>query len=193
MDSEAGVLRCPSCGAPCSPEARACSHCEVELASVRCAHCFALHFTGSLFCARCGRELAPEPVLDAVDAPCPRCAHALSAASGGSPALADGRYECTACGGIFVDRAALERILARESRPNPAGPPPHTAGHGIAEHAAEPVRYLRCPVCQAVMNRVHFARHSGVVVNVCKEHGTWFDAGELTAAVEFVSRGGSSP
>jgi hypothetical protein len=28
------------------------------------------------------------------------------------------------------------------------------------------------------MNRVNFAEYSGVVVDVCREHGTWFDADE---------------
>ena len=40
------------------------------------------------------------------------------------------------------------------------------------------------------MNRVNFGRRSGVVVDVCKPHGTWFDAGELTQAIEWVSSGG---
>src|SRR5580704_7754590 len=154
MTSEAGLLRCPSCGAPCSPDARTCPHCDVEIASVRCGHCFALHFVGSRFCARCGKELAPEPVLDVVDAPCPRCAHPLSARTGGTGALAagDGLYECTACGGVFVDRAVLDGILARVARPSDSG---HVAtpGHGIAAHASEPVRYLPCPACTTMMNR----------------------------------------
>lgn len=36
------------------------------------------------------------------------------------------------------------------------------------------------------MNRVAFARASGIVVDVRGAHGTWFDAGELTRAVVFV-------
>lgn len=192
MSSDAGLLRCPSCGAPCSPDARACPHCDVEIASVRCEHCFALSFVGSKFCGRCGRELTLEPVLDVVDAPCPRCSHRLSA----SAEAAEGHYECTACGGIFVEKATLDAILARESRPDYLGTPAHHVAetnaailHGA--HVGETVRYLECPVCRQLMNRVHFARHSGIVVNVCKPHGTWFDAGELTAAIEFVSLGTS--
>ncbi len=51
------------------------------------------------------------------------------------------------------------------------------------------MRYLKCPLCSVLMNRVHFAHHSRVVVSVCKPHGTWFDAGELTEVIEFVARG----
>jgi Zn-finger nucleic acid-binding protein len=40
------------------------------------------------------------------------------------------------------------------------------------------------------MNRVNFARCSGVIVDVCKGHGTWFDRDELRRIVEFIRGGG---
>lgn len=52
------------------------------------------------------------------------------------------------------------------------------------------MRYLACPVCTARMNRVNFARSANVIVDVCKEHGIWFDAGEVHAVIDFVERGG---
>jgi Zn-finger nucleic acid-binding protein len=52
------------------------------------------------------------------------------------------------------------------------------------------VRYLRCPVCHEPMQRMNFGQKSGVVVDACKLHGTWFDAGELDAVLAFVAEGG---
>jgi Zn-finger nucleic acid-binding protein len=40
------------------------------------------------------------------------------------------------------------------------------------------------------MNRINFARCSGVVVDVCRGHGTWFDREELSRIVEFIRGGG---
>jgi Zn-finger nucleic acid-binding protein len=40
------------------------------------------------------------------------------------------------------------------------------------------------------MNRVNFAHCSGVIVDVCKGHGTWFDSDELSRIVEFIRGGG---
>ena len=40
------------------------------------------------------------------------------------------------------------------------------------------------------MNRVNFGKVSGVIVDVCKVHGTWFDPGELTRVVAFAAAGG---
>jgi hypothetical protein len=40
------------------------------------------------------------------------------------------------------------------------------------------------------MNRVNFGPRSGVIVDVCGQHGSWFDAGELALALSFVAEGG---
>src|SRR5581483_10169670 len=54
----------------------------------------------------------------------------------------------------------------------------------------EAVRYVPCPVCQALMNRVNFAGCSHVIVDVCGKHGTWFDKDELRKVIEFIRGGG---
>ncbi len=178
-------IACPFCGGMCRPAAATCPHCEVRLSKVRCPTCFALQRTGERACARCGHELELEPLLDPTDAPCPRCQGKLAA-------LGDrGIHECSACGGIFVDHASLARIVNErgESGPLPVkdARPFERARQPLAETE---VRYLKCPQCHQAMNRTNFGRKSGVVVDVCKSHGTWFDAGELTQAVEWVAGGG---
>lgn len=183
---EPPLVTCPFCGGECRPDARACPHCDVKLSSVRCATCFALQTTGQRTCARCGHELDLEPLLDSTDAPCPRCERALEAVPGDG-----GMNECAGCGGLFVDHATLARIVeTRESSgplPIPDARPFELARKELVETS---VRYVKCPLCHQTMNRVNFGRKSGVVVDVCKKHGTWFDAGELTQAVEWVSSGG---
>ncbi len=191
-----GVITCPCCGGPCASGARACPHCDVELASVRCPHCFALHFPGSRFCARCGRELELEPLLDATDAPCPRCKKPLSVARPGAGSLTDELealavlHECVACGGVFLDSASLRRVLARAPHGSGAGARTPHGAPPISGAMPDPVRYLNCPLCNELMNRVNFGRRSGIIVDVCRPHGTWFDAGELTSALEFAAGGG---
>ncbi len=52
------------------------------------------------------------------------------------------------------------------------------------------VSYLPCPVCTNRMNRAIFGRKSGVVIDVCKMHGSWFDVRELTGCIAFIEQGG---
>jgi Zn-finger nucleic acid-binding protein len=40
------------------------------------------------------------------------------------------------------------------------------------------------------MNRVNYARRSGVVLDVCKTHGMWFDQDELRRVLAFIAAGG---
>jgi Zn-finger nucleic acid-binding protein len=52
------------------------------------------------------------------------------------------------------------------------------------------VRKFKCPLCQAVMQRSAFGKTSGILVDVCAAHGTWFDRGELEQVIDFVRAGG---
>jgi Zn-finger nucleic acid-binding protein len=40
------------------------------------------------------------------------------------------------------------------------------------------------------MNRSNFGRVSGIVIDVCRPHGAWFDRGELAAIRRFLREGG---
>jgi Zn-finger nucleic acid-binding protein len=40
------------------------------------------------------------------------------------------------------------------------------------------------------MLRRNFGRISGIIVDVCTAHGTWFDTGELPRILAFVGQGG---
>jgi Zn-finger nucleic acid-binding protein len=42
------------------------------------------------------------------------------------------------------------------------------------------------------MNRKNFAGKSGIIVDICREHGTWFDRGELPQLLAFAASGGTA-
>jgi Zn-finger nucleic acid-binding protein len=97
--------------------------------------------------------------------------------------------ECDRCAGIWLDVAGFNRICADSEKQSivlggATPPPPDRAA------SAEPIRYISCPQCGQLMNRMNFARCSGVIVDVCKGHGTWFDADELSEIVQFIRDGG---
>jgi len=96
--------------------------------------------------------------------------------------------ECAACDGVWVGAADFERICAnREAQAavlerHRSTVPPDT-------HRA-PIHYRPCVVCGKMMNRVNFGRVSGTVIDVCRGHGTFLDAGELHAIATFIMNGG---
>lgn len=178
-------LRCPYCGNTCSASLRVCPRCDVRFDRIRCVRCYTLQPPGSFSCARCGTALELEPLLDPTAAPCPHCRLPLEAA-GGHAGWADGRvHECPRCGGLFVPRDALAELLHRAEVTGPF-PDPIRAPVPTLEQ----VRYVPCPQCHTQMNRVNFGKVSGVIVDVCRAHGTWFDTGELTRVISFAASGG---
>jgi Zn-finger nucleic acid-binding protein len=60
----------------------------------------------------------------------------------------------------------------------------------IGSLRSEPVQYIPCPECEALMTRRNFGSNSGVIVDVCAMHGIWFDVGELPRVIAFVESGG---
>jgi Zn-finger nucleic acid-binding protein len=86
---------------------------------------------------------------------------------------------------MFVPREALADILCRAEV---SGPFPEARRPAVMP--LDQVKYVPCPLCHRTMNRVNFGKVSGVIVDVCREHGTWFDGGELTRVVSFAAAGG---
>lgn len=183
----AATLHCPTCGAAAAGDADRCDYCRSRLATVSCPSCFGMLFRGSRHCPHCGA--AADRAADDGDGaprPCPRCRAETAAVRVGAASL----RECPGCGGVWARREAFERICAgTEEQAAVLG-----AAHAAPRPAAggEAVRYLPCPECGGLMNRVNFARCSGVVIDVCREHGSWFDRDELRRIVEFVRGGGMS-
>ena len=100
--------------------------------------------------------------------------------------------ECEKCGGIWLDVLSFEKICAdREQQSAVLGTASNVPGHYI-DISPDPikVRYIPCPQCGQLMNRMNFAHCSGVIVDVCRGHGTWFDRDELREIIEFIRRGG---
>jgi Zn-finger nucleic acid-binding protein len=194
---ESAAMSCPQCGAPASPTSDRCRYCDATLALIRCPSCFGKAFLGSKFCPFCSSALdAPARPIESVEREiprrCPRCAGRSTAALVAHLAGDVLLDECTHCGGIFVETRTFDRLVAdREKRSElfAALDPGRTAA------APEPmqnatVSYLRCPDCENLMNRMNFGRRSGVIIDVCKVHGIWFDRDELRRVLEFVQSGG---
>ncbi len=175
------------CGAAAATEATRCEHCGARLATVACPSCFGMMFLGQQFCPHCGakadRKDSAEPAKPET---CPRCRTNMDAVVIGPSQV----RECPKCEGIWADTETLKQICAdREKQAAVLGLPTHLPSNEGVELEKQ-IRYLPCPVCGELMNRVNFANFSNVIVDVCREHGTWFDRDELRRIVEFIRDGG---
>jgi len=185
---QAQTLNCPNCGAAISSDAPQCRYCESKLATIACPSCFAMMFIGSKHCPHCGAAAARTTAAELSVLKCPRCRIDMSAITIGATAM----RECERCGGLWVEVPAFEEICAdREQQSAVLGAAlPAPARRLPATTDSEKISYAPCPQCGQLMNRVNFARCSGVIVDVCRGHGTWFDRDELSGIVQFIRGGG---
>jgi len=135
-----------------------------------------------LFSLRRGHSARGVPA--ATTALCPRCRVDMQAVVIGKTNL----RECPKCEGIWADTASLQQIYAdREQQAavlGTAAPLPDD------DNFETNVRYVPCPVCNKLMNRVNFAHCSHVIVDVCREHGTWSTRMNCGALLNSFAMGG---
>jgi Zn-finger nucleic acid-binding protein len=181
MPADASSLHCPNCGAAADPEARRCPYCKARLATISCPSCFALMFNGAQFCPNCGARRSRSPEENA-HARCPGCKGSLQRLEVGATAL----LECARCDGVWMNAAVFEQLCADKASQA-------AVLHRFQEATSKAtgrVKYRPCARCGKMMNRINFGRLSGVVVDVCKGHGTYLDPGELYQVVTFIQSGG---
>ena len=159
-----------------------------------CGAPISLRAEGETVCGFCGAVNRPAPrevevpvpvqvvhnvvkVVKAGDGPrelrCPHCKKRLVAAKVEDVEL----NGCTGCGGIWVDNGSAQAVVAK----------PRAIFEELAVRAAANARgrlvraeRVACPACDASCDptSVH-----GIALDVCAEHGTWFDAAELSSLV----------
>lgn len=106
--------------------------------------------------------------------------------------------ECGTCRSVWIDAATFEHICASHETQaavlhqwtGSAGAHERAGGPGAKSSSPTEVRYRKCVACGTMMNRLNFGRLSGTIVDVCRGHGTFLDAGELHRVVRFIQGGG---
>ncbi|HCM42690.1 MAG TPA: zf-TFIIB domain-containing protein [Candidatus Omnitrophota bacterium] len=117
---------------------------------------------------------------------CPKCSHPLDVAIEGECEV----DVCPSCRGIWVDLAEEKEVL--QIQPQVFSVDELRKLRSVYEPLGktEPARYVPCPLCHEMMNRRVWGKHSGVVVDKCSKHGTWYDEGEIEKIREYISVGG---
>ncbi len=164
----------------------------------RCQHCSAPLPANTQYCNYCGTrndvDLSGKHDYEVVGGLssriCPECNKNLQTIQlHVQPPLQIER--CDTCYGLFFDPGEVETLL--ESVVSPVFVINREwIGTINADRYQKnkPVKYLECPVCLNMMNRIAFGHRSGVVVDQCKAHGVWLDGGEISHLLEWKKAGG---
>lgn len=178
------ALDCPNCGAAVTSDKTQCEFCRSRLKTVGCPACLGVMFLGSEFCGHCGtKAVAAEIIPNENAGECPRCKLKLQVLR----IDATNTRECEKCGGFWADIETFENLCANQEQQAAV-----LGFIGNRDRSVQPsiISYVPCPDCKDLMNRSNFARSSGVIIDLCKKHGVWFDADELPKIIEFINSGG---
>lgn len=115
---------------------------------------------------------------------CPRCSGDYLVGISQHGTTAD---QCRKCGGLWFPETSFRTAVTdldvqQQVLSEPSGPLP----------ANWEVTYVQCPQCRSIMLRRNFrdttraGRPSGIIVDVCGEHGVWLDRGEFEAIVRYL-------
>lgn len=165
-------MNCTNCAAPLPPNSNRCTYCntlnDVDLKAIP------RRADGS-----------------SSDRNCPRCGELLKVIQlqlGGGFSV----DRCLECHGIFFDPGELETVI-EESVSNVYEVDFKRLAAMVEEEGARDfnqVTYIRCPDCDAMMNRRNYGPRSGVIVDQCREHGMWLDGRELSLLLKWTKAGG---
>lgn len=145
-------------------------------------------------CVRCKKEMndkvricpfcnMPNKIpVTKTEALCPKCKVRLES----KPYKKLELYFCPSCQGMWLDTLEFEYITSQKDV--------------YSDDSVEPI-YIREPVdgrgplyacvrCDNFMNRINFKKISGILIDVCCDHGVWLDEGELTRLRQFIASGG---
>ncbi len=202
----ASVVRCSSCGATRRNATHECSHCgsdftlhERDLHTI-CPGCMARVSDRAAFCHHCALRLDPqEKAGEATEMACPACDEPRFLTSRDFGVAGLSILECPSCAGLWLGHGAF-RHLVEQAATAPASAPVHVAAAARAKaKKAAPRRrlatnarlYRRCVECSQLMHRRNYDEKSGVIIDVCHDHGVWFDSDELASILRWIRDGGS--
>lgn len=162
----------------------------------KCTHCSAPLPRNSIICEYCAVrndiELQAKNIgatLPKSKRTCPDCLIYLDSVDIGK----NNRFiieKCSRCYGLFFDHHEMERLL--EENEIKSYWVDHQKLHSLLQHPLHKDRviYRRCPECNKIMHRKNYLKRSGVITDLCADHGLWLDAGELKQIQDWIKLGG---
>ena len=147
---------------------------------ITCPHCAKTTNEKSHYCVHCGGQTSKAATQ--ATTMCPTC---------NCPLVEDNYRDstidiCPKCQGLWLDSDEFTfHASERDTFKDPAIPRKFTR-----KPLEDKKPYLPCIRCGSLMGRQNFRKISGVLIDICRDHGVWLDAGELEQIRSFIANGG---
>ncbi len=145
-----------------------------------CQYCGKKFSKKMRICPFCGGEHKREVTMKTPY--CPDCKRILTTRGYRGTVI----YVCPGCKGVWVDTKDFKRLSSERDT---------YKDESISyTYLKKPLRkkkgYRSCVRCGSFMLRKNFKKISGVIIDICADHGVWLDNGELEQIRCFIANGG---
>lgn len=147
---------------------------------IKCEYCEGKFNERMRMCPFCNGE-HKKPISND-DLICPRCRSFLKVYNYRSEKL----NICPKCSGIWLDTSEFKHLTSERD----VYKDDSTSKEYLKKPLNDEVKYSKCLRCNSFMKREMFKKISGVIIDICRDHGVWLDAGELEQIRSFIANGG---
>ena len=148
--------------------------------TVQCIHCGKPLSKKIRYCPHCGGANKKEVTIQ--EPVCPRCKCPLEIHR-----FRENELDiCPKCSGLWIDAGEFKRLASERDVYSDETIPNEYVRKGLPQEK----EYLPCVRCGSLMIRRNFKKISGVLIDLCRDHGIWLDAGELEQIRCFIANGG---
>jgi len=99
---------------------------------------------------------------------------------------------CSRCDGILIKEEEFERLINYKTDPTNQFNPHYL--RFVQDHPRDnrkKSKFQNCPVCKEIMSVINYKKNSGILLDICEEHGVWLDGGELQQIIDWYAVGGA--
>lgn len=98
---------------------------------------------------------------------------------------------CKVCDGLLISEEEFEKLIAYNINPLSSFNPYYLRFiHDHPRDNRKKSQFHPCPICKELMSVINYKKSSGILLDVCEEHGFWLDGGELQQIIEWYAVGG---
>ena len=147
---------------------------------MQCSNCQHKFNKALSYCPYCGQENNSRNTDPDTKALCPRCNIALEITN-----LRDNELDiCPSCHGMWLDTMEFKHLISKRDVYDDDSVSKTFQKKAIPK---KEIKYLPCPRCKNLMIKQNFKKVSGVIIDLCRLHGVWLNAGELDQIRSFIA------
>ncbi|MBT8341786.1 MAG: zf-TFIIB domain-containing protein [Desulfatitalea sp.] len=151
---------------------------------MKCPHCDNSTSEIGKKCVHCGKDIRDATQRDRkMPVKCPICKNKTEIIS-----LSGVKLDyCYKCNGFWFDKGEIKRFhgalsdksICKEMKL-------YMAGISVKRRISKRSTYLKCPVCSMLMSHKRFIEVSDIILDRCRDHGTWAEQEDLLSMIDII-------